>query len=104
MVLNVRQGQKMYIDNDKYDDYIDRNIRIKNYNKTGWTVKAFNDEDSVIRLKAYRKLGFTNHALIDSHHAVRFEAYSALGWSTEALEDPAQYIRNYAMFLDSRHY
>lgn len=94
----------MYIDIDKYDDYNKRNIRIKLYNKNGWTAKAFKDTDCVVRLKAYRKLGFTKQSLKDEHHAVRFEAYSALGWDTNALEDPAQYIRNYAIFLDSRHY
>lgn len=95
---------EMFIDIDKYDDYNDRNARIKSLNKSGWTEKAFKDVDAVIRLKAYRKLGFTKAALNDDHHAIRFEAYSALGWSKHAFEDAAQYIRNYAAFVVYKNY
>jgi hypothetical protein len=103
-LFHYKDIQKMIIDTDPYDDYNDRNTRIKSLNKSGWTEKAFKDVDAVIRLKAYRKLGFTKAALNDDHHAIRFEAYSALGWSKHAFEDAAQYIRNYAAFVVYKNY
>jgi hypothetical protein len=86
----------MLIELEKYDDYSERNFRIKMYNKNGWS-DAKKDVDPSIRMKYYKQHGYSKDALKDSHHAIRFNAYQKLGWTKEALLDPCSYIKNYAL-------
>jgi hypothetical protein len=87
----------MFIDLDDYDDHSERNHRIKMYNRTGWD-DAQNDVDPSIRMKYYNKFGYTKESLVDDHHAIRYNGYENLGWSKKALEDPALYIKDYALY------
>lgn len=84
-----------YIKPNDYEDYFVRSVRMKYFAGIDYE-NADKDEDPCIRMKYYDRKGYTKEALKDKHHAIRFNAYNKFGWKL-ALDDPEFYIKEYAL-------